>query len=95
MPSCLRGLFRGDEGCVLLPRKCYTQASGALNVLQSVLWRGWVAHSWEFFTGGASDVAQRRAWRGLSAPLAWKEEGCRLAEAFKWGPSSDDTLQSD
>ena len=56
---------------------------------------GGLRHSWEFFTGGASDVAQRRVWRVLRAPLSWKEEGCRLAEAFKWGPGSDDTLQSD
>ena len=32
-------------------------------------------HSWGFFTGGASDVAQRRVWRVLRAPLSWKEEG--------------------
>ncbi|MBR4087795.1 MAG: hypothetical protein IKK19_00640, partial [Bacteroidales bacterium] len=56
---------------------------------------GGLHHSWGFFTGGASNVTWRVVWRGLYAPLSWKEEGCRLAEAFKWGPGSDDTLQSD
>lgn len=36
---------------------------------------GGLRHSWGFFTGGASDVAQRRVWWVLRAPLSWKEEG--------------------
>lgn len=46
---------------------------------------GRLRHSWGFFTGGASDVAQRRVWRVLRAPLSWKEEGCdsvKVVEMF-------------
>ena len=45
------------------PKKCYTQASGALNVLRSVLWRGWVAplvgilYGWRKWCGPEAGVA--------------------------------------
>lgn len=46
---------------------------------------GRLRHSWGFFTGGAGNATWRIVWRGLYAPLSWKEEGCdsvKVVEMF-------------